>query len=332
MSRSLRSVVLLAAVVLVLPVAAWAQDLDGARERVAELESRLSDATERYEQTWAEVERTTAELDELERRGAQLEAQALELESLLAERARAVFKRGSGASLELLLSSGGADVALERASLAQVLQERDSVSLEQALAARAALDQTVALAAQRREQLEVLKADLARSQAELEGELDTAQTQVRTLEQRAARQRVIDRGGQQGTYACPLDRGLTHFVDSWGFPRSGGRSHKGTDIMGPMGVPVYAFTSGVISRHSAGALSGRSLYLRGDDGNTYFYAHLQGYAPAGVVGSRVVAGDHIAYNGDTGNARGGAPHIHFEQHPGGGAAVNPYPYLAAACF
>jgi peptidoglycan LD-endopeptidase LytH len=332
MLRSLRAVALLATLVLMLPLAAWAQDLDGARERVAGLEGQLVDATERYEQTWAEVERVTAELDRLERRGQELEVQAAELESLLAERARAVFKRGSGASLEVLLTSGGADTALERASLAQVLQERDWAGLEEALAARIALDQTVALAAQRREQLEVLQAELTRSQAELEGQLDTAQAEVRTLEERASRQRQIDRGSQQGTYACPLDRGVTHFVDSWGFPRSGGRSHKGTDIMGPMGVPVYAFTSGVISRHSDGALSGRSLYLRGDDGNTYFYAHLQGYAPAGGVGSRVAAGDHIAYNGDTGNARGGPPHIHFEQHPGGGAAVNPYPYLAAACF
>jgi hypothetical protein len=46
----------------------------------------------------------------------------------------------------------------------------------------------------------------------------------------------------------------------------------------------------------------------------------------------VTAGDHIAYNDDTGGARGGAPPIHVERVPGGGSAVNPYPYLAAACF
>jgi len=102
--------------------------------------------------------------------------------------------------------------------------------------------------------------------------------------------------------------------------------------MGPMGAPVYAFTDGVIERHSDSRLGGISLYLRGADGSTYFYTHLQGYAEAGAVGARVSAGEHIAFNGDTGNARGGAPHIHFERAPGGGGAVNPYPYLAAACF
>ena len=152
------------------------------------------------------------------------------------------------------------------------------------------------------------------------------------LEAIAARQRTIDRGSQQGVYACPLDPGVTHFIDSWGFPRSGGRSHKGTDIMGPMGSPVDACTGGVISRHSNSRLGGISLYLRGDDGNTYVDTHLQGFADAGAVGTRVEAGEHIADNGNTGNARGGAPHIHFERHPGGGSAVNPYPYLAAACF
>lgn len=311
---------------------ATAQNLDGARERVAGIEGELAEVTASYERTWAEVELAREELERLESRAGELEAEAARTEQQLADRARTVFIHGSTSQLELLLAAGGPEAALERAALASLVQDRDTAGLEEAVATRTALDQATMMVEEQRERLEALTEQLAADQADLESELEQAEGEVAALEVIAARQRTIDRGSQQGTYACPLDRHLTHFVDSWGFPRSGGRRHQGTDIMGPMGAPVYAFTDGVIARHSNSRLGGISLYLRGDDGNTYFYTHLQGYAAGGAVGNRVSAGEHIAYNGDTGNARGGAPHIHFERHPGGGSAVNPYPWLAAACF
>jgi peptidoglycan LD-endopeptidase LytH len=92
---------------------------------------------------------------------------------------------------------------------------------------------------------------------------------------------------------------------------------------------VHAIVDGVISRQSTSSLGGISIYLRGDDGNEYYYAHLDSYASR--AGQRVKAGELIAYNGQTGNARWTAPHVHFEVHPGGGGAVNPYPYVKAAC-
>ena len=315
---------------LIAPVAA--QDLDGARDRVSGLEDQLAQVTARYERTWAQVELAREELDRLEAQAVALEEEAAATEEGLADRARAVFIHGSTSQLELLLAAGDPQAAIERVALANLVQQRDTAGLEEAVAARTALDQTQALADQQRAELEQLTEQLAADQDLLEEELEGARTEVASLAAVAARQRTIDRGSQQGTYACPLDRHLTHFIDSWGFPRSGGRRHQGTDIMGPMGAPVYAFTDGVISRHSNSRLGGISLYLRGDDGSTYFYTHLQGYAAAGAVGTRVQAGEHIAYNGNTGNARGGPPHIHFERHPGGGSAVNPYPHLAAACF
>jgi murein DD-endopeptidase MepM/ murein hydrolase activator NlpD len=103
-------------------------------------------------------------------------------------------------------------------------------------------------------------------------------------------------------------------------------------MFAPYGMNVYAITSGVILRHSNSGLGGIGLYLSGDDGNVYYYAHLASILPAYRPGRRVEPGELIAYNGDTGNARGGAPHVHFEVRPGGGYNVNPYPYSAAACF
>ena len=128
--------------------------------------------------------------------------------------------------------------------------------------------------------------------------------------------------------ACPQDNPRS-FTDTWGAPRSGGRSHQGTDIFGARGGNVFAITSGTVTRTTSGSLSGLFLSLRGDDGHDYWYIHLQDFVAS--PGQRVSAGELIAHNGDTGNARGTTPHIHFEYHPGGGGPVNPYPLLASIC-
>ncbi len=321
-----------AAAVAVLPISAVAQDLDGARDRVGSLQEDLEEVSERYEEVVAATEELRDELDELEREERRLIARAEDIDERLAARARQVYMHGAASELEALLAAEGPNVGVERASFFAAIQDREVADLEEAIAVRARLEQTRELKIERERQLEAYTEELAQLRDRVEGDLEVAEQRVSALEALAARQRTINQGGQQGRYACPLDPWLTHFVDSWGAPRSGGRSHKGTDIMGPMGAPVYAFTDGVISRHSNSRLGGISLYLRGDDGQVYFYTHLQGYAAAGAVGNRVRAGEHIAYNGNTGNARGGPPHIHFERHPGGGSAVNPYPWLARACF
>ncbi len=129
-----------------------------------------------------------------------------------------------------------------------------------------------------------------------------------------------------GAWVCPV-QGPRAFTNDWGQPRSGGRRHQGTDILSPRGTPIVANVSGTVSPHSS-SLGGISYYLRGDDGNTYFGTHLDSLS--GVSG-RVSAGTVIGRNGNSGNARGGPTHLHFEIHPGGGGAVNPYPTVARYC-
>jgi murein DD-endopeptidase MepM/ murein hydrolase activator NlpD len=124
---------------------------------------------------------------------------------------------------------------------------------------------------------------------------------------------------------CPV-AGPNSFVDSFGWPRSGGRTHQGTDLIAAFGTPVVAAHPGVVS-HSSSSLGGIQAYVRASGGTYTFYAHLSSYSSAsGSVG----AGTVIGYVGSTGNA-GSTNHLHFEYHPGGGAAVNPYPYLVAVC-
>ncbi|MDQ3974734.1 MAG: M23 family metallopeptidase, partial [Actinomycetota bacterium] len=128
--------------------------------------------------------------------------------------------------------------------------------------------------------------------------------------------------------ACPQDRPRS-YSDTWGAPRSGGRRHQGTDIFGARGGLVFAITGGVVQFTRSGGNAGLFLSLRGDDGHVYWYMHLQDFVAS--AGQRVSAGQVIAHNGDTGNARGTSPHIHFEYHPGGGGPVNPYPLVRRVC-
>lgn len=134
-----------------------------------------------------------------------------------------------------------------------------------------------------------------------------------------------------GGQACPVN-GAVAFTDTWGAPRSGGRTHKGVDMIAARGTPLVAIESGTISKMGNGGLGGITLWLKGVSGDSFYYAHLDGFASGLHVGQSVAVGELVGYNGNTGNARYTVPHLHFEWHPGGSSAVNPYPLVAGLCF
>lgn len=142
----------------------------------------------------------------------------------------------------------------------------------------------------------------------------------------AARTPVVSADG----LTCPVAGPIRHSVD-WHAARSGGRQHQGNDVFAPAGTVLVAIENGVIDKSSDvdSGLGGITIWVRGESGTRWYYAHNRQNLVA--RGTRVVAGQPIALVGNTGNARTTASHVHFEMHPGGGGAADPYQVIEQLC-
>ena len=114
--------------------------------------------------------------------------------------------------------------------------------------------------------------------------------------------------------------------DSWHAPRPGGRQHEGQDIFAPRGTPVYSATEGYVVKIGEGELGGKTIFVGGAGGRWYYYAHLDSHAPGLKVGEHVTTDTVLGHVGNTGNAAGSPPHLHFGVYTAGGA-VDPLPLL-----
>lgn len=117
-----------------------------------------------------------------------------------------------------------------------------------------------------------------------------------------------------------------HLTDTWGGARSEGRRHEGIDIFAKRGTPIHATTQGIVGKVGLDRLGGNVVVIIGPGGAGHYYAHLEDFADI-EEGDWVNAGDIIGYVGDSGNAKGTPPHVHYGVYING-KAVNPYPLLA----
>ncbi|MFC6203977.1 M23 family metallopeptidase [Psychrobacter urativorans] len=119
-----------------------------------------------------------------------------------------------------------------------------------------------------------------------------------------------------------------HLSDTWGGARSEGRRHEGIDIFAPRNTPIKATTQGVVSKVGDDRLGGKVVVIVGPGGAGHYYAHLEDYADISP-NQWIEVGDTVGYVGDSGNAKGTPPHVHYGVYING-SAVNPYPLLIKA--
>ena len=291
------------------------------------------------------------------------------LRSDLDQRAAYSYMQGAGTGLEMVLGAQSvneftdrlefldsvqqhdADLALQVQGLADQLHERETV-LNRLLAKQAVVVnkyQTAQSALNAHFQEEkAIRDDLANKQAQVGSIVKRLQKRLAAQELAAAIAAQQSGGGgvfnikDNPLHTCPV--GDPHaFGDSFGAPRyttSPPHPHAGEDIMAPRGTPIYATFDGTAEEDPNG-LGGNAVVVRGADGYTY-NAHLDSYGQMGPVKT----GDVIGYVGDSGDARGGATHDHFEWHPNVlpsplyrspygytniDGAIDSYPYLLQVC-
>ncbi len=312
--------------------AASADPLGDARQQAQALRSDLQAATSKLDAADAVLFKTEQQLAFSQRQVQVAGGRLTAARTAMAGEVAAMYRSGGLAMADAVLQPNPEQL-LGRIEFASVLMSRQAQTMRDSRIAGdayAAVGRTAA--AQRKAEahrdqanraVQALTARLRQAQA-LQARLTALQGRPKPAR---ATPVAVSGGGQ---VACLMQAPYT-YTDTFGAPRSGGRTHQGTDVMAPYGAEVYAYTDGVISRETTSAYGGITLYLQGSNGVEYYYAHLSRYAvPAGT---RVKAGQLIAYNGQSGNARYTAPHVHFEVHPGGPGStpVNPYPYVRRAC-
>ncbi|MGH2775391.1 MAG: murein hydrolase activator EnvC family protein [Actinomycetota bacterium] len=324
------------------------ESLSEYENQMQQLQADLDASSERVEQLRAEEFRLRARISDVGKKRDALNEENYQLTKDVVARAQELYMSGGAGAVEALLAAEDFGEFADRAEmLSRVAEEESGVFV--------ALERNNSELEQLEKQLEVDSKALASTLDELEDEKTELQNKLasvtdeyKDLKAQIERERAAEAaaaaaaaqptssGGAVPTVSVPTTStngktcpvaGPVSFIDSWGYPRSGGRSHEGVDMMADYGTPVVAITAGTITYSGYGGSAGNWQILSGSDGNAYWYMHNQQNI---VNGGSVSAGQQIATVGDTGNATG-MPHLHFEYHPGGGGAVNPYPLVASLC-
>jgi murein DD-endopeptidase MepM/ murein hydrolase activator NlpD len=315
---------------LVAPPFASAKTAEELKTELDALKSETKQAGNAWDRAYWKLDHAEERVKATDKKLARTRKELVAARRKLGERASLIYRRGNGDPIEFILGAANFEDLIKRFDYMRFIgaADADSVATVKRLRTK--------LTAQRATLIKERKSS-ASALASLKVERDRLQSRLKDKEADFKRVKAeLDRvrGGPNrpsGMAAVAGANGMVfpvvgsyYYSDTWGAARSGGRSHKGTDIMAPRGTPVVAVRSGSVSSKTGG-LGGKVIWLSGDNGWSFYYAHLDGWA---VRSGHVRAGQIIGYVGSTGNAAGGAAHLHFEIRPSG-SPVNPYPYLRA---
>jgi len=310
------------------PAPARAASLTQLRAQLATLRAQAAPAGDAYDAAETTLENTLYRIKLTNSRIKAATKRLAASEKTLGLRADALYREGGEMGVvEFILGAESWDDLITRLDYTTLIASSDADLVSDVKATRAGLQadnarlakdaaaqrQDVAVTARRKN---VMEAALAAKKSEYD----------RVLAAIAAEMVKSDPG--KGSYPPGPDglifpvRGNHYYSDSWGAPRSGGRHHMGTDIMSARGTPIVAVCAGYARPHWNN-LGGNSITLTGNNGWSYYYAHMERYA---IKAGHVKAGQVIGYVGNTGDARGGPTHCHFQMGPHGNW-VDPYPYL-----
>jgi len=325
------------------------ESLSEYENQMQELQADLDASSKRVEQLRAEEFRLRTRISDIGKNRDELDEENYQLTKDVVARAQELYMSGGAGAVEALLAADDFSEFADRAEMLSRVAEEESDVFVALQRNNAELEQLEKQLAADSKALASTLEELEEENAELQNKLASVTDEYKDLKAEIERERAAaaaaaaaqstSSGGggapaptvsvptvSTNGKACPV-AGPVSFIDSWGYPRSGGRSHEGVDMMADYGTPVVAITSGTITYSGYGGSAGNWQILSGSDGNAYWYMHNQQNI---VNGGSVRAGQQIATVGDTGNATG-IPHLHFEFHPGGGGAVNPYPLVASIC-
>ena len=277
-------------------------------------------------QTTTELSDTVAMLEaritQLEGEKAQAVARLQQARLQLKKRAVAGYMGSPAQPLNQILGSSDFNDLSRRFELLQAVIESDRARIAEYNAAREAVGT----------ELERLVTDLDSKRSALTVAatvLDGADSQLLAKQIQLA---AVRAGSNVvgGGFVFPV-AGPHSYSDTFGAPRMFGTSyahlHQGTDIFAASGTPLVAVERGVVFSMGSDVLGGTKLWLQGASNTKYYYAHLSAFAEGVTEGMTVSAGDVIGFVGNTGNAITTPAHLHFQVHPNGGPAVNPYPLL-----
>ena len=335
------------------------------KDKLASLSAELSSILEQYQQVKSDLAETNKLVSDNKRKLNSTIRQKIFYQHLLNNRTVFAYRYGNIYLLEVLLDTKDFRDLLIRLNFLSKVSQRDAQILSQTKRLNKEIQNRQYLLQTAKEKQAQLFQQLDSKQKEISALLDQQQQLINNLntdinnlksekdkkEAELKKQQELAKQINQSTTNTPTPGKMTFpipppyshgYSNSWGYPRAdipGGR-HQGIDIFASKGTPVVAVVDGVIGKmFGKQRIGGYRLWVEGDNGFAYYYAHLNddegaasAYAPGIAPGVRVKAGQVIGYVGNSGDAKGTPYHLHFGMsYPlNTDNWINPYQFLVAS--